>query len=98
MTRFEPSFTGKKYAETTATTIDQKTIHPYTHMSLNEGPAWDHMVHYTMTQLSIKAGLKRWVTKGKQAVANKLSQLYMRDTFQPINPKTLLKSISHIKL
>ena len=35
MTRFEPSFTGKKYAETTATTIDQTTIHPDTHMSLN---------------------------------------------------------------
>ena len=35
MTRFEPSFTGKKYAETTATTIDQTTIHPDTHMSIN---------------------------------------------------------------
>ena len=51
VTRFEPSFTGNKYAETTATTIDQTTIHPDTHMSLNEGQAWDHVVHYTMTQL-----------------------------------------------
>ena len=48
VTRFEPSFTGKKYAETIATTIDQTTIHPDTHMSLNEGQAWDHVVHYTM--------------------------------------------------
>ena len=52
VTRFGPSFTGKKYAETTATTIYQTTIHPDTHMSLNEGQAWDHVVHYTMTQLS----------------------------------------------
>ena len=92
VTRFKPSFTGKKYAETTETTIDQTKIHPDTHMSLNEGQAWDHVVHYTMTQLSMKAGLKRWGTKGKQAVTNELSQLNMRDTFQPINPKTLLKN------
>ena len=62
--RFEPSFTGKKYEETTATTIHKSTIHTDTHMSLNEGQAWDHVVHYTMTQLSMKAGLKRW---GKKA-------------------------------
>ena len=51
VTRSEPSFTGKKYAETTATTIQKSTIYPDTHMSLNEGKAWDHVVHYTMTQL-----------------------------------------------
>ena len=89
MTIFEPSFTGNKYAETTATTIDQTTIHPDTHMSLNEGPSWDHVVHYTMTQLSMKSGLKRWGTKVKQAVTNELLQLPMRDTFRPIDPKTL---------
>ena len=92
MMRFEPSFTGKKYAETTATTIDQTTIHPETHMSLNEGQAWDHVVHYTKTQLSMKVGLKIWGTKGKEAMTNELSQLHMRDTFEPINPKTLSKN------
>ena len=60
VTRFEPSFTGNKYAETTATTINQTTIHPDTHMSLNEGQAWDHVVHYTMKQLYMKAGLEIW--------------------------------------
>ena len=58
VTIFEPSFTGKKYVDTTATTIDQTIIRPDTHMSLNEGQAWYRVVHYTMTQLSIKAGLK----------------------------------------
>ena len=42
VTRFEPSFTGKKYAETTATTIHKSTIHPDTHMSMNEGQS-SHM-------------------------------------------------------
>ena len=91
VTRFEPLFTGNKYAETTATTIHKSTIHPDTHMSLNKGQAWDHVVQYTMTQLSMKAGIKRWGNKGKQEVSKELLQLHMRDTFRPINSKTLLK-------
>ena len=75
-TPYEPSMTGKKYAETTATTLNQ-TIHPETHMQLNLGPSWDHLVHYAMTQLSTKARLKRWETKGSQAVSNELSQLHL---------------------
>ena len=61
-------------------------------MSLDEGQAWDHVVHYTMNQLSMKAGLKRWGNKGKQAVSKELLQLHMQDTFRPINSKTLSKS------
>ena len=60
VTRFEPSFTGNKYSETTATTIHKSTIHPDTHMSLDVGQAWDHVVGYTMNQLSMKAGINRW--------------------------------------
>ena len=92
VTRFEPSFTGKKYADTTATTTHKTTIHPDTRMSLNEGQAWDHVLHYTMTQLSMKAGLKRWGNKGKKAVLKELLQLHMQDTFRPINSKTLSKT------
>ena len=68
-TPYEPSITGKKYAETTATTLNQ-TIHPDTHMQLNLGPSRDHVVHYAMAQLSMKAGLKRWGAKFSQAVSN----------------------------
>ena len=60
--------TGNKYAESTATTLNQTMIHPYTHMQLNLGPSWDHLVHYAMIQISMKAGLKIWGTKGLQAV------------------------------
>ena len=37
-TPYEPSMTGKKYEETTATKFNQ-TIHPVTHMQLNLGPS-----------------------------------------------------------
>ena len=70
-TPYEPSMTKNKYAETTETTLNQ-TIHPDTNMQLNLGPSWDHVVHYAMTQLSMKAGLKRRGTKGSQAVSNEL--------------------------
>ena len=88
---YEPSMTGKKYSETTATTLNQTTIHPDTHMQLNLGPYWYHVVHYAMTQLSTKSGLKRWGTKGSQAVSNELSQLHLRDTYRPINLRSLSK-------
>ena len=84
--------TGNKYTETTATTLNQTAIHPDTHMQLNLGPSWDHIVHYAITQLSIKSGLKIWRTKVSQAVSNELSQLHLRDTFIPINPRLLSKS------
>ena len=66
---YEPSMTGKKYAETTATTLNQ-TINPDTHMQLNLGPSWYHVVHYARTQLSMKSGLKIWVAKVSQDVSN----------------------------
>ena len=71
--------TRKKYAETTATTLHQ-TIHTGTHMQINLCPSLDHLVHYAITQLSMKSGLKRWGTKGSQAVSNELSQLHLRDS------------------
>ena len=44
-----------------------------------------------MTQLSMKAGLKRWKEKGETAVTQELEQLHFRDTFEPINHKDLSK-------
>ena len=88
---YEPSMTGKKYAEKTATTLNQ-TIHTDTHMQLNLGPSWDHVVHYAMTQIYMKAGLKIWGTKGSQDFSNELSYLHLRETFIPINTKSISKS------
>ena len=56
---YEPSFTGKKYA-TSEITFGHSfaTIHPDAHMLENYEVDWDHVMHVTMTQLSMKAGMK----------------------------------------
>ena len=88
-----------------ATTLNHKftfaTIHPDTCMFLNYGTDWDQVLHCSMTQISMKAGMRRWGEenvgiwvdgcKGQNYVSKELSQLHMRDTFDPINPKTLNK-------
>jgi hypothetical protein len=59
-----PSFKGKSYE-----------------MNLvNVGDAWAVVTHYTMLQLSMKAGLKHFGKKGEKAVTKELSQLHLRDT------------------
>ena len=58
-------------------------------MFLNYGADWYQVLHYSMTQLSMKAGMRQWGNKGQNAVSKEMSQLHMRDNFEPINPKTL---------
>ena len=60
-------------------------------MFLNYGADWDQVLHYSMTQLSIKACMRQWGDKGQNAVSKELSQLHMRDAFEPSNPKNLNK-------
>ena len=60
-------------------------------MFLNYGADWDQVLHCSMNRLSMKAGMCRWGDKGQNAVSKELSQLHIRDTFEPINPKTLNK-------
>ena len=60
-------------------------------MFLNYGAEWNQVLHYSMTQLSMKARMRQWGDKGKNASSKDLSQLHMRDTFGPNNPKTLNK-------
>ena len=92
---YEPSFSGKRYYSTAATMLNLNftfaTIHPETHMFLNYGADWDQVLHCSMTQLSMKADMRRWGYKGQNAVSKELSQLHMRDTFEPIKPKNLNK-------
>ena len=49
-------------------------------------------MHVTMTQLSMKAGMKRWGRPATKAVSKELQQLHFRDTFEPVNHKTLTKT------
>ena len=62
---YEPSFAGKRYAIAAANIGHSfahsfATVHPDAHMPENYGVDWDHIMPVTMTQLSMKAGLKRW--------------------------------------
>jgi hypothetical protein len=92
--RLVPSFRGKSYKSTAAPQIqgvpskNENVIHPDHHIDDN----YALITYYVMTQLSMKAGLKRWKGKGEQAVSNELAQLHFRDTFQPLDPKSLSKT------
>ena len=43
-----------------------------------------------MTQLSMKAGMKHWGEHGIGAVSKELQQLHHHDTFEPVDPKTMM--------
>ena len=61
-------------------------------MPENYGVDWDHIMHVTMTQLSMNAGMKRWGQPATKAVSKELQQLHFRDTFEPVNHKMLTKT------
>ena len=62
---YETSFLGQRYHSTAATTLNPNftfaTIHG--HMFLNHGADWDQVLHCSMTQLSMKAGMRQWGDK-----------------------------------
>ena len=42
-----------------------------------------------MTQLSLKAGLKKWGNEALTAVTSEMKKLHIRDTFKPMHWKNL---------
>ena len=44
-----------------------------------------------MTQLSMKAGIRRWGEMSTESVSTELEQLHYRDTFEPVNHRSLSK-------
>ena len=42
-----------------------------------------------LTQLSLKAGLKMWGDRGREAAKSEMKQLHFRDTFRPVHWKDL---------
>ena len=80
--RLIPSLFGKAYKETGVTQVEEKYDMEYTFACVT---------HTVMTQLSMKAGMKKWGPAGEGAVSKELSQLHYRDSFEPLNPKKLTK-------
>ena len=91
-----PSFSGNKY-ENTLTTAGSGVnilfhyVHPDTHMRSHQGPGWYRVIHYVMAQLSMKSGVKIFGTGGVNAVSNYIKQMYLLNTFEPLEPRTLKK-------
>ena len=67
------------------------TVHPDTHMHLMQGIDYYHVMFYAMTQLSMKAGMRRWGDPATEAVSTELEQLHYRDTFKPVNHRSISK-------
>lgn len=54
------------------------------------GPdAWDTVVHYMTLQLSMKKGLRHFGSHAETAITKELSQLHLRDTFEPLAPEKM---------
>ena len=89
--QYIPSFHGKTYQTTTALVQtfdpneDGQVIYPDSHLDQQ----FALVSHYVMTQLSMKAGLKRWKQKGESAITQELEQLHFRDTFKPVSREGL---------
>ena len=47
------------------------------------------IIHYALTHLTMKCGLKKFKQKGKKAVIAELEQLHRRDEFWPVKTDNL---------
>ena len=86
------SMSGNKYEAAMAQLEQEGTLHPDAHMlfqqTAKEQPT---AVSTIMTQLSLKAGLKRWGPRAKKSLNSEMKQLHLRDTFEPRNFRDLTR-------
>ena len=88
---YEPGFSGKKY-ETVLAQLDYPDIvHPDAHLTFSQitKQVEPEAIAIIMTQLSLRAGLREWTGKAKDAARAEMKQLHMRNTFQPVHIKDL---------
>jgi hypothetical protein len=93
--RYSPSMTGKRYEYALSQIqLKEAALYPDTHMFFHRGAmqAEPDVVGAIMTQLSLKAGLKRWGDKGRAAVHSEMKQLHMRETFRPLHYEDLTEA------
>ena len=56
------------------------------------------IIHYVLTQLSIKRRLKKFKQKGEKLVTPELEQLYRMDTFRPVRTEDISEDQKHESL
>ena len=47
------------------------------------------LIHYALTQLTLKQGLKKFGKEGEKAVVKEINQLHDREMFYPVHADTL---------
>ena len=74
---YSPILSGKKYSYAIALMENMGILHPESHMLFDQGITRHDpdVVLSIMTQLSLKAGLKRWGKKGRDEIHSETNQL-----------------------
>ena len=73
VSRNVPLFRGNKY-DNSVTIVGSGIelvlhfVNPDTHVRSNQGPDWYNVIHYIMTHISMKEGMKIFGTRGSDAV------------------------------
>jgi hypothetical protein len=82
---YVPSMTGLRCGYAVTQLESQGVLHLDAHMFVQQDfyQSEPDVVAMTMTQLSLKAGLKAWGDKAHDAVHSKMKQLHLRNTFKP---------------
>ena len=85
-----PSLDGRKsYYSTAATTIQKQyyvgIFGPVDHLYSD----YTLVAHHVVTKFSVKEGINIFKERGEQSVSTELTQLHLRDTFEPVDPNTL---------
>ena len=81
--RLVPTMEGKSHSESNNAALT--TVHPDAHLN----HSFLTMGGTVLTQLSLKAGLKKWKERGETAVSKELEQLHNRESFLPVHMKDL---------
>ena len=71
--------------------LEQEILHPDSHVLFNHGEFQNEpdVNEVIMTQISLKAVLKKCGNKGIWAVQSEIKQLHMRYNFIPLNRKNV---------
>ena len=107
-----PSFTSEQKYETTLAQCAEvwekdNILHPDAHLVINHvAKEQPNLVKAILMQLSMKAGIKKWGDKAKDAIKKEMAQLHHRDTFKPLHKgklteeqrKRILRSHLFLKL
>ena len=60
----------------------------YSHSHKYEGE-FANLMHHTLTQYTLKVGLRRYKERGKKGVATKMQKIYDKLAFKPVKNKLL---------